>query len=70
MNANNNLKPDRKSALPFLMLVFLFAIPFWILGALVEPENLPINLPLSTFAVLAPMTAALLLTYRDSGRAG
>ncbi|MCA9909168.1 MAG: CPBP family intramembrane metalloprotease, partial [Anaerolineae bacterium] len=50
------------------ILVFLFAIPFWILGAVVEPENLPINLPLSTFAVLAPIAAALILTYRDSGR--
>jgi len=70
MDTNDNPALTHNSVVPFLILVFLFAIPFWILGALVEPENIPINLPFSSLAVLAPITAALILTQRDSGRQG
>lgn len=66
----NTPKRYRETLLPFLMLVFLIALPFWILGALFGSTSLPINLPLSSLSVVAPLTAALILSFQDSGLDG
>lgn len=61
----------QKPLLLFFTLVFLLSIPFWGLGFLAEkPDFIPVNLPLSFLMVYNPFLAALILTYRQEGKAG
>lgn len=65
--------PKSKSPLPFFVLLFAISIPFWLAGILVQrflPKSMPINLPFSALMVFNPMLAALILTYRETGKAG
>ena len=51
--------------------VFVLAVPCWLLGALVEtPEGSPIMLPLSALQLVCPFMAALILSYREEGSGG
>lgn len=45
------------------------SIPFWVIGAIMPFEILPV-LPISAFAFLCPLTAAVTLVYLKDGRAG
>ncbi len=53
------------------MLVFVLAIPFWVLGALVA-GGLPLamSLPVSALQFVCPLIAALILVHRERGRRG
>lgn len=60
----------KRSLLIFFSLIFLFSIPFWALGPIVEqllPGGLPVDLPISSLMVLAPVSAAVLLVWRKEG---
>jgi membrane protease YdiL (CAAX protease family) len=50
----------------FFVLVFVFSIPFWVLGNVYPVQLLP-GLPTSALGVLAPALAATIMAYR-SGR--
>jgi membrane protease YdiL (CAAX protease family) len=47
-------------------------VPFWLGAALAKRLSigLPFNLPVSIFMVVCPLAAALILVYREEGRAG
>jgi membrane protease YdiL (CAAX protease family) len=62
----------KKSPLKFFVLVTLLALPFWLLGALPGglTKALPINLPLSALGLVCPITAAVILTYREQQWSG
>ena len=53
----------------FFLWVFALSIPFWGIGALTGGELLP-GLPLAALMAVCPVTAALILVYRQHGRAG
>ena len=55
----------------FFVLVFVLAIPFWVLGALVA-GGLPLamSLPVSALQFVCPLIAALILVHRERGRRG
>lgn len=59
-----------KSAWTFFGLVFLLALPFWLVGPIAErflPWETPINLPFSALIFVVPLLAASILTYREHG---
>jgi membrane protease YdiL (CAAX protease family) len=53
----------------FFLLVFALSIPFWLIGAAIGVQLLP-GLPVSAFMIVCPLTAALILVYRENGIAG
>ena len=59
----------KKSPLPFFVLVFALALPFWLLGALLMPIP-PINLSVSALQVVCPLIAAVILVYREEKLGG
>jgi membrane protease YdiL (CAAX protease family) len=62
-----------RSPLIFFSLVFLFSIPFWVVGPVAEqflPEEMPADLPISSFMVCCPVIAAVILVRRDEGSEG
>jgi hypothetical protein len=68
------MQPDtsqRRLPWDYFLLVFLFAIPIWVLSALLG-NRLPIrlNLPISVFLFVLPVIAAASLSYRQGGWAG
>jgi membrane protease YdiL (CAAX protease family) len=68
-----NSRSETKSPLTFFVLVFITSTPFWLLGAVAErllPEEMPINLPISSLAVVCPTIAALILVHRENGSQG
>jgi hypothetical protein len=57
--------------LAFLVLVYIVAVPFWLLGAVVDPPaDFPIQLPVSALQLLAPLIAAAILVHREEGLGG
>ena len=61
----------RVAPLPFFGLTFALTAPFWVLGAVVGRSGaLPMRLPASSLMVVAPILAASILTYRESGGPG
>jgi uncharacterized protein len=58
-------EPDG-SPLVFFLLTFALAVPFWLLGGVVEFQLLP-GLPAAALSVVCPGLAALILTRRDGG---
>lgn len=67
MNTSASLK---RSPLKFFILVFVLALPFWLLGALVTHMPLPINLPVSALQFVCPMIAAFILVSREEKPGG
>lgn len=61
-----NLHTNR-SPLIFFLLLFVISIPFWFIGAIIEPTNIPVNLPISALAAFNPMVVAMILIYRETG---
>ncbi len=64
---------ESRSPLTFLLLVFVFSIPFWLIGAVAErflPEEMPMNLPISSLMVCSPIIAAVILVRREEGSDG
>lgn len=66
-------KSERKGKhlLVFFLLVFVFALPFWIIG-FVTQQYLPFfsSLPISALQFMCPALAALVLVYWESGTRG
>src|SRR5690242_20840174 len=53
----------------FFALMFLLSIPFALLGFVTKLRLIP-GIPISALGVVCPATAAVLLSYREGGRAG
>lgn len=61
------------SVATFFLLIFLFSIPIWFMGALAEqllPGEMPTNLPISSLMACSPVIAAVILVRRQEGSAG
>lgn len=58
-----------QSPLPFFLLVFALAIPFWAIGMVVDLQPLP-GLPIAAATFVCPAVAAVILTYRERGTVG
>lgn len=58
-----------RSLLPFFLLVVALTIPFWLISAATGLELLP-GLPVAALAAFCPMTAAVILVYRENKTAG
>lgn len=58
-------QPQNRSPFRFFLLVFALSIPIWLVGSFISFEILP-GLPLSTLNIIIPITAALILVYRES----
>ena len=58
-----------RSPLKFFLLVFALSIPFWLAGASTALQLLP-GLPVSSLMFICPVTAALILVYRENKTAG
>lgn len=54
--------------LDYFLLVTALTIPFWVFGGKLLP--IPVKLPVSALALINPMLAAVILTYRRAGLAG
>lgn len=64
-NAPNTISSRTRSPLRFFLLVFVLSVPFWLIGAATGLQLLP-GLPVSALMVLCPLTAAVLLVYREN----
>jgi uncharacterized protein len=53
----------------FFALVFLLSIPFALLGSVTKRQLIP-GIPISALGFVCPATAAIILSYREHGRAG
>jgi membrane protease YdiL (CAAX protease family) len=63
----------RRPVCVFFVLVFLLAMPFYLLAALFGKawaKVVPINLPLSAGMFMTPLLAAAILTHQEQGPAG
>jgi membrane protease YdiL (CAAX protease family) len=71
MKSTHSSQSDQSSRSPFIFfaLLYILTIPFWILGAATGIDLLP-GLPIAALAVVCPMLAALILTYRQNQMAG
>lgn len=58
-----------RSPLTFFLLTYALAIPFWLVGAATGLELLP-DLPVAALMTVCPVTAALILVYRENKTAG
>lgn len=65
----NTTSVNRPFPLRFFVLVGVLTIPFWVLGAMANLELMP-GLPVSAFAVVCPLLAAVILTYRENKMVG
>src|SRR5712692_7129475 len=65
--------PMHRSPWIFFALTLILAAPFWLIGAVTAqslPQGLGMNLPISSLMVVSPITAALILMYREEKLAG
>ena len=69
MNTNASVE---KFPVTFFVLVFVLALPFWLLDAFAGglTRALPINLPLSALTFVCPIAAALIVMYREQRSCG
>lgn len=58
------MQSEHRPVIPFLILVFVLSMPFWILGSMLDIQLLP-GLPIGALAVFTPGIAAAVLVYRD-----
>lgn len=68
----NNVGADilKKRSLPnFVLLLFGISIPFWVIGAIYPVQIFP-GFNLFQLPLAMPMVAALILSYRENGKAG
>jgi membrane protease YdiL (CAAX protease family) len=62
--------PPRFSLPVFFGLILALSLPFWVAGALVPVDKLPIKLPISALMAVNPTIAALILIWRANGSSG
>jgi len=66
----NTSASSKKSPFKFVLLVFVLAIPFWLLGAIVGNIG-SLKAPVTDLALaFMPLTAAAILVYREEGSGG
>src|ERR1700690_123995 len=63
------MQSKHESIFTFFALVFVFSIPFWILGTIFPIQLLP-GLPISALGAFTPALAALILIYRKDRFSG
>lgn len=63
------MRNNRESVFTFFMLVFLLAIPFWVLGVINSRQLLP-GLPISALGAFTPAFATLILAYKNKRLSG
>lgn len=64
---------EKRSLLTFFLLVVVFSLPFWVIGAVAEqflPDELMMNLPISSLMACGPILAAVILVRRKDGPHG
>ena len=66
---------NTRSPFKFFVMVYAFAIPFWILASISSVEDvwsrvIPMILPMSAFMFVVPIIAGLILTNREQGVRG
>ncbi|NTW96924.1 MAG: CPBP family intramembrane metalloprotease [Oscillochloris sp.] len=61
--------PSVRSPLAYVVLTFGLSIPFWVVGAVSQFPLLP-SIPIAALMIVAPVTTALLLVYRENRSAG
>lgn len=61
-----------KLSFKFYILLLIFSIPFWLLGAMNESlsKYLPMNLPVSALMFICPFITALILVYKEDKISG
>lgn len=65
MNIDSSAK--KSSSLRFFLLVFILALPFWLIGTIVDQSlPLPVKFPVSALSFVCPMVAALILVYKEN----
>jgi uncharacterized protein len=69
MVENNEIAVQLRSPLSFFLLAFALAVPSLLFGAATGIELLP-GLPVAALMAVCPMIAALILVYRQNGKAG
>jgi uncharacterized protein len=62
-------EPPHRTVLPFCLLVFLFSMPFFLLGAATGATIIP-GLPIAALMAPCPALAAAVLIYRAAGPGG
>src|SRR5512138_3557758 len=65
---NTNVLKNR-SLLNFVLLLFGLSIPLWVIGAIYDVQLFP-GFKLFQLSLAMPAVAALILIYRDNGKAG
>jgi uncharacterized protein len=68
-DSSNAITSRSRSPLKFFLLVFELSLPFYLAGALTTLQLLP-GLPVSSLMFVCPVTAALILVYRENRTAG
>ncbi len=71
MNTISNTSPI--NVWIFFLLVLILSIPFYMLGFLPDDawrRLIPINLPISAFAIVIPPAAAMIMVYTENGASG
>jgi membrane protease YdiL (CAAX protease family) len=68
---NTQVFPETRSrsAFLFFLVVFALSIPFWLIGALSGYQPID-GLPVSALMTFCPLSAAVILTYRESRNKG
>jgi membrane protease YdiL (CAAX protease family) len=63
--------PTARSPLTFFVLVLVLAVPFWLVGSVLEPPpGVPLSLPWTALMVVCPLGAAAILVSREEGIGG
>jgi membrane protease YdiL (CAAX protease family) len=68
-NSLNAITARDRSPLKFFLVVFALSMPFWLAGLFIPFQPLP-GLPVSSLMFFCPVTAALILVYKEKKTAG
>lgn len=63
------MQTSKRSLRNFILLLFALSIPLWIIGSIYDVQILP-GFNLYQLPLAMPMVTALILIYRDNGKAG
>jgi hypothetical protein len=71
MIKNSTLSFGEVHLIQYFILIFVFAIPFWVLGFLVSSGllaglGIPTNIPISALMFIVPMSVASILVYKEN----
>lgn len=66
----NAARPSTRRPFTFCVLLVALSVPFWVIGAMIAPPAMAIDLPVSSLQFVCPLIAAVILVHREEGRAG